>query len=237
MSNILRACALAASFLAVAACGASSDGGQAASGSQAAGGASGAEPGKGLARASDMVLGDDSAPVTVIEYASVTCGGCAQAHETIIPDLKSEYVDTGKVRFVFREYPKAPPSFVNQSYLASIMARCAADKGGKEAYFLIIDALLKTQRVWITGDTEAELKKIFQQAGLSNDYYDACLKRQDLLDIITANVEEAENTYEIPGTPTFLVDGEIVRVGKFAELKAAIDEALGEESASAEADG
>ncbi|MEM9706507.1 MAG: thioredoxin domain-containing protein, partial [Pseudomonadota bacterium] len=162
----------------------SADGAQTAQASAGAGGATSQDAPD--PRPTDQVLGAETAPVTLIEYASVTCGGCARAHETIIPDLKSQYVDTGKVRFVFREYPKAPASLVNQSFLGSIIARCAAEKGGNDAFFLVIDALLKNQRTWIFGDTEAELTKIASQAGMDKEAFDACLTRQDLLDVINA---------------------------------------------------
>ena len=226
MSMMIRSALFAAPFLLVACGGASSDDGA----STGDTGSIAATVGGGVIHGNDMILGDKNAPVTLIEYASVTCGGCAAAHRTIIPELKSNYVDTGKVKFVFREYPKAPAQLSNQSFLGSVIARCAAEKGGEEAYFVVIDALLKQQQTWIFGDTEGELTKIASQAGMDREAFDACLQRQDLLDVINTNVDEAETAYKIPGTPTFILDGEIVRVGSFEDLASKIDEKLGEDA-------
>ena len=189
---------------------------------------------KGQARDNDMVIGDKDAPVTVIEYASVTCGGCAVAHATILPELKTQYIEKGLVKLVFREYPKAPASLVNQSFLGSVLARCAGEKSGDEAYFAVIDALLKTQRGWIGGDTEAELKKIAAQAGLNNEDFDQCLTRQDIVDLINDNIVEAENDYQITGTPSFVINGELTRIGSFDSLKKAVDPLLGDKAPKAE---
>ncbi|MEM9169512.1 MAG: thioredoxin domain-containing protein [Pseudomonadota bacterium] len=176
---------------------------------------------------SDKVVGSADAPVTVFEYASVTCPGCAAAHAQLLPDIKKEFVETGKVRIVFREYPKAPSSLERQSYLGSLIARCAADKSGDKAYFAVIENLLATQRTWITGDTYAELKKIAVQAGLNDTEFDDCVKtREDLLQVINKNIDIAENTHKLTGTPTFFIGEKKLNVGK---LREELYEALGEE--------
>lgn len=160
--------------------------------------------------ASDMILGDKAAPVTIVEYASVTCPHCAAFHEEIFPAIKAKYIDTGKVNMVFREFPTAPEF---KSYLGSMLARCAGEKGGSEAYFLVIGALYDNQRTWVTGDTEAELKKIGAQAGIDSAGFEACMKRQDILDAMNKRIETAHNQYSVSATPTFFLEGEKLEGG------------------------
>lgn len=178
-----------------------------------------------LVQPSDMVLGAEDAPVTVIEYASVTCPHCATFHETIFPGIKEDYVDTGKAKFVFREFPTPPQGL---SYVGSVLARCAAEKGGSDAYFLVIGALFKNQKTWLLGDDpKLELTKIAAQAGMDEAAFDACMKRQDLVDLINRNVAEGSEKYSINATPSFVVDGErIPAVRSEEDLAAAIETAL-----------
>lgn len=197
----LRAALLAIPFLLAACGGAGSESGETAN----------SLPSKIAAKAdklltaSDMVIGSADAPVTVIEYASVTCPHCAAFHETIFPGIKEKYVDTGKVKFAFREFPTPPQGL---SYVGSVLARCAAEKGGPDAYFLIIATLFKTQKTWIYGeDPRLELVKVAAQAGMDEAAFDACMQRQDLVDLINANVSEGADKYEIESTPSFVVDG------------------------------
>jgi len=176
------------------------------------------------ARPGDMVMGSDDAPVTVIEYASVTCSHCATFHETIFPAIKEKYVDTGKVKFVFREFPTPPVEF---SFIGSVLARCAADKGGSEAYFLVINSLFKTQRTWIyADDPKLELLKIASQAGMDEAAFDTCLKRQDLVDQINESAREATEKYNVRATPNFVIEGERTPIGSIEEFETALDAAL-----------
>jgi len=184
--------------------------------------ADGSDP--SLASASDMVLGDPNAPVTLIEYASVTCPGCAAFHKNILPGIKEKFVDTGKVQLVFREFPTPPVDF---SLIGSVMARCAAEKGGKEAYFLVIDALFNDQRGWIYGeDPKVELLKIAAQAGMDETAFDACLKRQELVDGIQARVKEGSETFNINSTPSFVMNGEKISVRSLEDFEKALNEAI-----------
>jgi len=171
----------------------------------------------------DMALGDQNAPVTIIEYASVTCPHCAAFHESIFPDIKKAYIETGKVKFVFREFPTAP---ANLSVAGSMLARCAADKGGMDAYFLVLDALFKTQRTWIYGDTRDELIKIASQAGMDEDGFQACVGRQELIDLINENVSEGAEKYEVNSTPSFIVGGQLRHFSTTEDFAAAIEEQL-----------
>lgn len=226
MMSLFRRALLAVPFLLaapffLAACG----------GASSENGAASAEPAKTEDPAkienhagADMVLGDPNAAVTVIEYASVTCPHCATFHEMHFPALKAKYIDTGKVKFVFREFPTAPAQF---SYIGSVLARCAADKGGTDAYFAVLGNLFRTQRTWIYGDDpKAELLKIAGQVGMDEAGFDTCLKRQELIDLINANVKEGSEEYEITGTPAFIVDGEKATLKQLEDLDAAIDAAL-----------
>lgn len=167
----------------------------------------------------DMVLGSPDAPITLIEYASVTCPACAAWHQEVLPEMKSKYIDTGKVRLVFREFPTPP---VPMSYIGSLLGRCAAEKANTDAYFLVIATLMKTQRTWIQGeDPKAELMKIAAQAGMDEAQFDACLKRQDLVDVISANVDAGADTFKISRTPSFVINGEVANVRTIEEFDAA----------------
>lgn len=154
----------------------------------------------------DMLMGDQAAPVTVVEYASVTCPHCATFHSEVLPTIKEKYIDAGKVKFIFREFP-TPPAVL--SVAGSLVARCAGEKGGADAYFAVIGALMKTQNVWVQGaDPKLELQKVAAQAGMDAAAFDSCIKRQDLLDTINGAVAEADAKYGVNSTPTFFINGE-----------------------------
>ncbi len=217
---LLRAAALAAPFLLIACGGASSESGTK---GEPANEQLTVEPKKSVDSA-DMVIGSPDAKVTVIEYASLTCPHCATFHETIFPALKEKYVDTGRVKFIFREFPTPPAEF---SYIGSVLARCAAEKNGSDAYFAVIGALFRTQRTWIFGDNpKAELLKVAGQVGMDEATFDACLKRQDLIDAINKRVEEGAEKYSITGTPSFVIDGEKVTAHTEEDFEKILDEKL-----------
>ena len=153
----------------------------------------------------DMVLGDPKAPVTLIEYASVTCPHCAAFNEQVMPEIKEKFIATGKVKLVFREFPTSP---ANYSILGSVLARCAAEKSGHEAYFLITDALFRTQHEWIKDNPKAELVKIVGQAGMDEAALDQCLQRQELAQIVNDNAKGGMDKYKVSGTPSFILNGE-----------------------------
>ncbi|MGE0408437.1 MAG: DsbA family protein [Amphiplicatus sp.] len=214
--SLLRAALLALPILAAACSGASSEGGDK---TPAAADHAAAETG---AKA-DMAMGRADAPVTVIEYASLTCSHCADFHERILPAIKEKYIDAGKVRLIFREFPTAPTGL---SYVASVLARCAADKGGAEAYFLVVSSLLKTQQSWISDDAKTELVKLAAQAGMDEAAFDACMERQDLVDLINANVKYASEEYKINATPSFVIGGETTGVRSVEDFEEKLDAAL-----------
>lgn len=185
--------------LLIAACGnASSENGKDAGKTPAA-----AEKGVDIL-ATDMVLGDMKAPVTLIEYASVTCPHCAVFNEQVMPGVKEKFIATGKVKLVYREFPTSP---ANYSLIGSVLARCAAEKSGREAYFLITDALFRAQQEWIKDNPKPELLKIVAQAGMDEAALDQCLQRKELVEIINSNAKSGMEKFNIQGTPSFILNG------------------------------
>lgn len=179
---------------------------------------------------SDMAVGSPDAPITVVEYASVTCPHCATFHQEVYPSIKEQYIETGKVRFIFREFPTAP---ANLSVAGSMLARCAADKGGNDAYFVVLNALFATQRTWIYGESPRdELLKIAAQAGMGAEEFDACVKRQELLDYLNENIKEGSDKYGIASTPSFVLNGQVRHFSTFEDFSKALDEALEKADAS-----
>src|SRR4249919_3189550 len=153
----------------------------------------------------DMALGPANAPVTITEYASMTCPHCAAFTEKVFPKIKSEYIDTNKIRFVFREFP-----LDIKAAAGSMLARCIAkDDAGK--YFAVIDLLFKQQNDWVMKDTTATLTRIGKQAGLSQQQVEDCLKDQALLDKIAADQKYAAEVLKVDSTPTFFVNGEMIK--------------------------
>ena len=176
----------------------------------------------------DMVMGDPDAPVTLIEYASLTCPHCATFHAAILPEIKEKYIDTGKVKMVFREFPTAPAAL---SVAGSVVARCAAEKGGSDAYFAVLSAFFKEQRAWVYGnDPKAEILRIIAPAGIDEAGLEACLGRQDLIDLIETNTTTGSKQFNITGTPSFVLEGEKVSANSAEDFAKAIDAALGETS-------
>ena len=153
----------------------------------------------------DMALGPANAPVTITEYASMTCPHCAAFNEAVFPKIKSEYIDSGKVRYVFREFP-----LDIKAAAGSMLARCIAkDDSGK--YFTVIDLLFKQQNDWVLKNTTETLTRIGKQAGLSQQAVEDCLKDQALLDKIAADQKYASEVLKVDSTPTFFINGERIK--------------------------
>jgi protein-disulfide isomerase len=150
----------------------------------------------------DMVLGPKEATVTVTEFASMTCPHCAAFTETVFPKIKSEFIDTGKIRFVFREFP-----LDIKAAAGSMLARCIA-KDDSAKYFAVVDLLFKQQNDWVMKDTAATLTRIGKQAGLTQTQVEDCLKDQALLDKIAADQKFANDVLKVNSTPTFFINGE-----------------------------
>lgn len=153
----------------------------------------------------DMALGPANAPVTITEYASMTCPHCAAFTEKVFPQIKSEYIDTNKIRFVFREFP-----LDIKAAAGSMLARCIAkDDAGK--YFAVIDMLFRQQNEWVLKNTTETLTRIGKQAGLSQQQVEDCLKDQALLDKIAADQKYANEVLKVNSTPTFFINGEMIK--------------------------
>jgi protein-disulfide isomerase len=153
----------------------------------------------------DMALGPANAAVTITEYASMTCPHCAAFTEKVFPKIKSEYIDTNKIRFVFREFP-----LDIKAAAGSMLARCVAkDDAGK--YFAVVDMLFRQQESWVMKNTTETLIRIGKQAGLSQQQVEDCLKDQALLDKIAADQKYANEVLKVNSTPTFFINGEMVK--------------------------
>ena len=164
----------------------------------------------------DMALGPADAPVTVIEYASLTCPHCAYFNKEVFPKIKSAYVDTGKIRYVFREFPRD----IKDAAGAMLARSIARDDGGK--YFAIIDILFRQQDALLEKTTET-LNRVGKQAGLSQQAIETCLKDQALFDKLTASRKFAVEVLKIPGTPTFFLNGAMIEgVPSFEEFESKI---------------
>lgn len=151
----------------------------------------------------EMELGDKNAPFTVIEYASMTCGFCRDFHNDVYPQLKAKYIDTGKVHFIFREYPLDPLAAG-----AFMLARCSGD----DNYFAFVEVLFEQQEAWTrTNDPVGALFKLSQQAGFTKQTFDKCLSNQQLLDGISEIKDRAEQLFNVKSTPTFFVNGKMAR--------------------------
>lgn len=149
----------------------------------------------------EMVMGDDKAPVTVIEYASMTCSHCAHFQETTFPELKKRYIDTGKVRYIFREFP-----LDSLAAAAFMLARCSG-QDDKTKYFAMIDTMFRQQRQWAVEKPIPPLLAIAKQAGFTEKSFDACLSNQKVLDGIESIRQRAVNQFKVESTPTFFING------------------------------
>ena len=169
----------------------------------------------------DIVLGKPDAPVTVIEYASMTCPHCAHFSKTTFPDLKTKYIDTGKVRFIFREFP-----LDELAAAAAMLARCI-DKTNGEKAMAVIEVLFASQEKWAVRNPLPQLQQITRQAGMSQQAFDECLKDQTLYNNVLAMRERASKEYKVESTPTLFVNGKIIKGGvAIEELAKVIDTLL-----------
>ena len=153
----------------------------------------------------DMALGPANASVTITEYASMTCPHCAAFTETVFPKIKSAFIDSGKIRFVFREFP-----LDIKAAAGSMLARCIA-KDDSSKYFAVVDMLFKQQNDWVAKNTTETLTRIGKQAGLSQQAVEDCLKDQALLDKIAADQKFASDVLKVNSTPTFFLNGEKIK--------------------------
>ncbi|MBI3516152.1 MAG: DsbA family protein [Proteobacteria bacterium] len=159
----------------------------------------------------DRVLGKPDAPITIIEYASLTCPHCADFHKDIMPELKARYVETGKAKVVYRDYP------LDQWALrAAMLARCAPE----DKYFSFLDVLFQQQVTWATArDQKAALERIAKLGGMTSSTFEACLANKSLEDAILAGSLKGQKEFDISGTPTVIVNGKKIDTPhSFADL-------------------
>ena len=151
----------------------------------------------------DVELGNKDAKVTIIEYASMTCSHCATFHEKTFPVLKSKWIDTGKVRFILREFPLDPLATAG-----FMLARCA----GNDKYYPVVDLLFSQQKNWAFSNKPVEaLLSLVKQAGFSQESFEACLKNQQIYDAVNAVRDRAAQKLGVNSTPTFFINGQVQR--------------------------
>jgi protein-disulfide isomerase len=164
----------------------------------------------------DMALGSAKASVTITEFASMSCPHCAAFEQNVFPMVRSKYIDTGKVRFVFREFP-----LDIKAAAASMLARCIAGDDA-EKFFGAIDTMFKQQDQLMT-QTQETLQLIGKQAGMNDQGAETCVKDQALLDKLSADQKFANEELKVDATPTFFINGEMVRGAiSFEEFEAKI---------------
>ena len=171
----------------------------------------------------DFVIGNEDAKITIIEYASLSCSHCADFHVNTLETLKKEYIDTGKVKMVFRDYPFNYPAL-----LGSMVLRCIPENYRYD----YMNALFKLQTDWVNKKnkkTIQELYKIMQSGGMTKDEYDACIYNTELENEILQGVMEAQNQFNIKSTPSFIINGKLIEGNKsIKEFRQIIDKILSE---------
>lgn len=176
----------------------------------------------------DIILGDPEAPLTIIEYASFTCVHCANFHRDVFPQLKSEYIDTGRVQFIQRDV-----YFDAIGLWAGVLARCAGD----DRYYAVGGMLLDEQAEWIRAQTgeeyAANLRRMGARAGMTVEQMDACWADEAMAERLVATFQRNATADEIQATPTFIIGGEKMSNMGWDQMRSAIDEKLAEVEADA----
>jgi protein-disulfide isomerase len=174
----------------------------------------------------DRVLGDPKAPVTIVEYASSTCPHCAHFAETTFPTLKKNYIDTGKVKYIFREFPLGTGDDLALAVAAFSLARCAGELDSSK-YYAMIDTLFAQQQQWAVQHPIPPLLAIAKQAGFTEKSFEACLNNTTLQKDILASRDRAYEKFGVNSTPTFFVNGKrYVGALPIGDFDKAIAEAL-----------
>lgn len=177
----------------------------------------------------DVFLGDADAPLTIYEYASFTCGHCAHFHEEVLPELKADYIDTGKVRFAQRDV-----YFEAVGLWAGILARC----GGDDKYYAISNLLFDEQRDWMTAksgdEIAANLRKLGLKAGMTEEQMTACWDDRAQAEALVATFQQNATKDDVQATPTLIIGGDKVQNQPWDKLKEIIDAKLAELDAPAE---
>tara|TARA_B100001540_G_C15561615_1_gene530725 strand:+ start:114 stop:725 length:612 start_codon:yes stop_codon:yes gene_type:complete len=171
----------------------------------------------------DFVIGDKNAPVTIIEYSSLSCSHCASFHNDTLETLKKEYVDTGKVRFVFRDFPFNYPAL-----LGSMVLKCIPN----DVRYDYMNALFQLQKSWVNKEnakTTQELYKIMQSGGMTKSEFDECISNTDLENEILQGLIAAQNEFKIKSTPSFIINGKLIEGNKsIKDFRQIIDKIISE---------
>ena len=146
----------------------------------------------------DRILGNPEAPITIIEYASLTCPHCAHFANDVLPEIKKEWIDTGKAKLVLRDYPLDEPAL-----RAAMIARCAAP----DRYYAFVDTFFAAQDKWVRPDYREALARLAKLGGMSNEEFDACLKNTELENKIVEGRLKATQELDVNSTPTFFING------------------------------
>jgi protein-disulfide isomerase len=163
----------------------------------------------------EMALGRENAPVTIVQYASMTCPYCRKFQAEVFPVLKREYIDTGKVRYILREFPIG-----FQSGAATLALRCAPP----EKYFALYDKLMAQQGSWVSQEVRTEpIFKVAAQVGMTRAQFDACRQNQGMIAALNS-IKERGRTLGVIGTPNFFINGKLIKTTlDIAQLRAIID--------------
>ena len=171
----------------------------------------------------DFIIGDENAPVTIIEYASLSCSHCADFHLNTLNDLKKEYIDTGKVKMVFRNFPFNYPAL-----LGSMVLQCIPE----DVKYDYMNALYQLQPNWVVREnakSTKELFKIMQSGGMTKEEFDACISNKEIEEKILQKVISAQNEFNIRSTPSFLINGNLIEGNKsIKEFRQIINKILSE---------
>tara|TARA_B100000579_G_C22651928_1_gene766670 strand:+ start:21 stop:641 length:621 start_codon:yes stop_codon:yes gene_type:complete len=156
----------------------------------------------------EFFIGNEDAPITIIEYASLSCSHCADFHINTLPTLIEEYVDSGKVKIVFRHFPFNYPAL-----LGSMVLHCVPN----DVRFDYTEALYFLQKKWVVREnkqTKQELFKIMQSGGMTKDKFDECISNTEIENSIIQKLVAVQNEYEIKSTPSFLINGQLLEGNK-----------------------
>ncbi len=167
----------------------------------------------------DHMLGSPDAPTVLIEYASLSCPHCAHFQETVFPELQKNWIEAGKLLYVFRDFPLNAPAL-----WAAMLAQCLEG----DAYFAFVDMVFREQRNWLTAeDPGAKLFELSQLAGFDKARFESCISNEDTFNRMVAGIQHAEKVYDVDATPTLILNGEKVQPSNYEELSGLIAESQG----------
>ncbi len=165
------------------------------------------------------VMGDPQAPVTLTEFASLTCPHCANFHQNYLPAIKKDFIDTGKVKLVFNDFP-----LDGLALAGSMLARCA----GEKRYFGFVEVLFRSQQTWSRAPNPRQaLMQVARLGGISDTDFEACLANQELLTGIQKGAADATKEFGISSTPSFLINGKSLDMRSFDDMHGLLQKAVG----------